>query len=447
MAGKLDVTLVRKAVRSAAPSLVRRMLEKIEPRDLAPMLPELSPSELKTVFTELLHERRLVPTLLELPEDLFPEVVRTVDAALLARAVTRFELDDAARLLRRLDEGARERILEQCDGDYAQQMRRLLRYPPDSAGGRMIPRFVAVPVGATVGEGIAAIRRAPPEVPIFYLYVTDGMGKLVGVVSLGQLVKAPDETPLSELMIADVVSVTPDADQEDVARLVVRTNLLALPVVDDGVLLGLLTIDDVVEVLEEEATKDMYAMAGLQEGDRVFSPPHRSLFKRLPWNALNLGTSLIAAMVVAAFEETIQKVVALAVFMPVIAGIGGNTGHQTLTVIIRGIALGELEFSSTWKALVKEVIVGLSIGVILGSLTALIALLWKGHVMLGVVVALAMVANLFVAALVGTAIPLALRRFDMDPALGSGVLLTMCTDTFGFLAFLGLATLFMKHLL
>lgn len=447
MAGKIDVTLVRKAVRSAAPTLVRRMLEKIAPRDLAPVLPELSPSELKTVFTELLHERRLVPTLLELPEELFPEVVRTVDPALVARALARFELDDAARLLRRLDDGARERILEQCDADYAQQMRRLLRYSPDSAGGRMIPRFVAVPAGATVGEGIAAIRRAPPEVPIFYLYVTDGAGKLVGVVSLGQLVKSPDETPLAEMMISDVVSVTPGADQEDVARLVVRTNLLAVPVVDDGVLLGLLTIDDVVEVLEEEATEDMYAMAGLQEGDRVFSPPHRSLFKRLPWNALNLCTALIAASVVSAFEATIEKLVALAVFMPVIAGIGGNTGNQTLTVIIRGIALGELDFSSTWKALIKELVVGLSIGVLLGGVTAVVALLWKGSFMLGVVVALAMVANLMIAALVGTAVPLTLRRFNKDPALGSSILLTMCTDTFGFLAFLGLATLFMKYLL
>lgn len=447
MAGKIDVTLVRKAVRSGAPSMVRRLIEKLEPRELAPMLPELSPSELKTVFIELLEERRVVVTLLELPEELFAEVVRNVDAALLARALRRFELDDAARLLRRIADEVREGILECCDGDYAQQMRRLLRYSPDSAGGRMIPRFVAVPVGATVGEGIAAIRRAPPEVPIFYLYVTDGVGKLVGVVSLGQLVKAQDDAALADLMTADVVSVAPDADQEDVARLVVRTNVLALPVVEDGLLLGLLTIDDVVEVIEEEATEDMYAMAGLQEGDRVFSPPQRSLLKRLPWNALNLGTALIAASVVSAFEDTIQQLVALAVFMPVIAGIGGNSGTQTLTVIIRGIALGELEFSSALRALFKEVLVGLCIGLSLGGLTAVVAWLWKGNAMLGVVVALAMVANLLIASLVGTAVPLLLRRFNKDPALGSSILVTMCTDTFGFLAFLGLATIFLKYLI
>ncbi|MFH1132549.1 MAG: magnesium transporter, partial [Pseudomonadota bacterium] len=193
-------------------------------------------------------------------------------------------------------------------------------------------------------------------------------------------------------------------------------------------------------------TEDMYNMAGLMEGDRVFSPAYRSLVKRLPWNALNLLTALMAATVVGLFEDTIGKLVALATFMPVVAGIGGNTGNQTLTVVIRGITLGELEFSSGLRALFKEVVVGLVIGVILGTVAAIISYLWKGNIMLGVVLLLAMIANRLIAGFSGTAIPLTLKKLGLDPAMGGSILVTMCTDVFGFLCFLGLATLFLNYL-
>jgi magnesium transporter len=248
-------------------------------------------------------------------------------------------------------------------------------------------------------------------------------------------------------MTTDLVTVGPKADQEEVARVVSQKRLLAVPVVgDQQQLLGLVTIDDVIDVLEQEATEDMYRMAGLSKGDRVFSPPHRSIVKRLPWNALNLVTSMVAAAVVSFFEGTIAKMAVLATFMPVVAGIGGNTGNQSLTVIMRGITLGELEFSSGLKALAKELVVGISIGIILGTTVGALALVWKGSVMLGVVIALAMTINLFIGALAATAIPLTLKRLGLDPAMGSTILVTMCTDVFGFLSFLGLATLFM-HLL
>jgi magnesium transporter len=190
----------------------------------------------------------------------------------------------------------------------------------------------------------------------------------------------------------------------------------------------------------------MYNMAGLSRGDRVFSTPQQSLVKRLPWNALNLLTSRCAALMVSLFEGTISKWVALATFMPVIAGIGGNTGNQTLTVMIRGITLGELEFSSAFRALLKEIMVGICIGLILGLAAGLISYAWRGSLMLGIVVALAMILNLFVAALVGTAIPLTLRRIGVDPALGGSILVTMCTDCFGFASFLGLAAWLFTYL-
>ncbi|MCC6750244.1 MAG: magnesium transporter [Deltaproteobacteria bacterium] len=446
MARRVDATLLRKAVRAGSPKVAHRLLDKLGPAELAQALAELPPAELRVVVDHLLAVGRLAPTLFAIPDELLPEVIQNFDVKLVAHVLDRLKADDATRLAHRLGEDLRYRALAQLGAERRETITRLLRFSPESAGGRMIPRFVAVAPAATVGEAIRRIREAGEDVPLFYLYVVEENGRLVGVTSLSQLVKHADDTPLQTLMTTDVVAVGPGADQEEVARIVSRRNLLALPVVEDEKLIGLVTIDDVIDVLEQEATEDMYNMAGLSEGDRVFSPPHRSLFKRLPWNALNLLTALGAAMVVGLFEGTIGKLVALATFMPVVAGIGGNTGNQTLTVIIRGIVLGELEFASAFRAIVKEMIVGLSIGVIVGTAVGLIAFVWKGSLMLGVVILLAMVANLFVAALVGTAIPLTLRRLGMDPALGGSILLTMCTDMFGFLAFLGLATLFLRYL-
>jgi magnesium transporter len=443
----LDISLLRKALRSGSKSLAERMLRKLGPAQLAQLLLELPPAELKAVFGRLRSDpARLALIVQQIPDELLEEFIELLGNEQAALLLADIEPDDAKRVALCLHDERREELLSRMPEGPRDHIHRLLRYPPESAAGHMIPHFVAVSEEVSVGAAIKAVREAPANVPLFYLYVLDDRQKLIGVASLGQLVKAQDNTPIRDIMVVDLVSVPPDADQEAVARLVSRRNLLAVPVVQDGKLLGLVTIDDVIGVLEQEATEDMYNMAGLSEGDRVFSPPHRSLFKRLPWNMLNLGTSLVAASVVGLFETTIAKLVALATFMPVVASIGGNTGNQTLTVILRGITLGELEFSSALKALLKELLVGIAIGVVLGGLMALIAYVWKGNPMLGVVLAMAMVANLMIAALVGTAIPLTLKRLGLDPALGGSILVTMCTDVFGFLCFLGLATLFLHYL-
>lgn len=442
---RLDVTLLRKRLRAGG---AQRIFERIGPSELAQLLLELPPPELKATLEQLCRDRtRLTQALRQIPDGLLLEMLANLGDPQLARLLGQLEPDDGKHVAQLFDEERRLRVIELIAPEPRAHIERLLRYSADSAGGRMIPRFASVRDDMVVGEAIVAVRSAHPDVPLFYLYILDAGGKLVGVMSLSQLVKAPDDTPVVALMTKDVVSVSPDADQEAVAHTVRSRNLLAVPVVQEGRLLGLVTIDDVIDVLEQEATEDMYNMAGLSEGDRVFSPPLRSLGKRLPWNALNLMTSLAAASVVALFEGTIAQLVVLATFMPVVASIGGNTGNQTLTVILRGITLGELEFSSALRALVKEMLVGLSIGLLLGSAMALVAILWKGNPMLGAVIAMAMVANLLIAAFVGTAIPLTLKKLGYDPALGGSILVTMCTDVFGFLCFLGLATVFMKHLL
>jgi magnesium transporter len=248
-------------------------------------------------------------------------------------------------------------------------------------------------------------------------------------------------------MTADLISVRVETDQEDVARQVASYNLLAIPVVDEeNKLVGIITVDDVIDVIKDEATEDIYRLAGVASDERVFTPPVDSLRKRTPWLMVNLATAFLAASVVKVFEGTIGQLTALAVFMPVVAGMGGNAATQTLTVIVRGIALGELTWGNTRKALIKEALVGLGNGLATGFIAALGAWLLQGNPMLGLVLGMAMVINMFVAATAGTLIPLALRAIKVDPALASSVFITTLTDVFGFLSFLGLGTLLLEYL-
>jgi magnesium transporter len=282
---------------------------------------------------------------------------------------------------------------------------------------------------------------------VFYLYVVDARRHLVGVVSLRRLLLVSPETPLKRIMTADIISARVDMDQEEVARQVAAYNLLAIPVVDaENKLVGIITVDDVIDVIKDEATEDIYRLAGVAGDERAFTPATESLRKRLPWLGINLVTAFLAAAVVGLFEGTIDLFPVLAVFMPIVAGMGGNAGTQTLTVIVRGIALGELSWSNSRKALLKEVLVGLGNGVVLGATAAVVVWLVRGNPTLGLVLGLAMIINMFVAAAAGTLVPLGLRAANVDPALASSVFITTMTDMFGFFSFLGLATVFARYL-
>ena len=244
-----------------------------------------------------------------------------------------------------------------------------------------------------------------------------------------------------------IPSVNVDVDQEEVARMFEKYDLVSLPVVDHaGCLLGRITIDDIVDVIEEETSEDIYRIAGLDEDDSIFNDPVQSVKKRLPWLYLNLLTALASALVIGFFENTIQMVIALAVFMPVVAAIGGNAGSQTLTLIVRGMALGEVTFENSKKALYKQIVVGIVNGLAVGVVIGVIAYLWKGMPVLGLVLGLAMIINVFVGTLIGTLVPLSLKWLKADPALGSHIFVTAFTDAFGFFSFLGLATIFLKLL-
>jgi magnesium transporter len=311
----------------------------------------------------------------------------------------------------------------------------------------MNPNVFALNEDTTVGEAITELQANRDVEMVFYLYVVDERHHLVGVVSLRRLLLVSPETPLKRIMTADLISARVDMDQEDVARQVAAYNLLAIPVVDEeNKLVGIITVDDVIDVIKDEATEDIYRLAGVAGDERVFTPAIESLRKRLPWLGVNLVTAFLAAAVVAIFEGTIAKLAALAVFMPIVAGMGGNAATQTLTVIVRGIALGELTWGNARKALLKEATVGIGNGIALGVVAALVAWAMRENVALGLVLGAAMIINMFVAATAGTLIPLGLRAANVDPALASSVFITTLTDVFGFLAYLGLATMFAQYL-
>jgi magnesium transporter len=299
----------------------------------------------------------------------------------------------------------------------------------------------------TAGEAITALQSSRDVEMVFYLYVIDARRHLVGVVSLRRLLLVSPPTPLKRIMTTDLISVRVDMDQEEVARQVASYNLLAIPVVDEeNKLVGVITVDDVIDVIKDEATEDVYRLAGVSSDDRVFTGPSESLRKRLPWLVINLVTAFAAAFVVSLFQDTISVYTAVAFFMPVVAGMGGNAATQTLTVIVRGIALGELTWSNTRKALLKEAVVGLGNGFACGLIGGLVVWLAQGDPWLGVILGMAMIINMFVAATAGTLIPLSLRALKVDPALASSVFITTLTDVFGFFSFLGLATLFLGYL-
>jgi magnesium transporter len=272
--------------------------------------------------------------------------------------------------------------------------------------------------------------------------VVDEQGRLVGVVRLRSLILADPRRTIAEIMNPDVISVSPLADQEEVAELFSRYNLVALPVVDEtGRLLGIVRVEDILDVIEEEATEDIYRLAGMDEEADLFSPLSHAINTRLSWLLVNLMTAFAASAVVSQFENVIAQVAVLATFMPIIAGQGGNAGIQTSTIFIRSLAMGRLELNEVWKALRYELLLGLVNGLAIGLIVAIVAVIWKGMPMLGVVIGLAMIGNMLVAAFAGVIIPFFLQWRGHDPALASGIFLTTATDVCGFFFFLGLGSL------
>src|SRR5918999_5272549 len=387
---RIDVVLdsVKRLLRIGATANLLNLLQKQHPADLAQVFGSLLDTERQAVFSLLVERsgRLAMEAVSEMGPEEGAKLLTGRSAEEIAKLLQEIPSDDAAALMNYLPEELSGEVLELMRRRESGQVESLLEYGEQTAGRIMNPQVFALSEDLTVGEAITALQSSRDVEMVFYLYVVDARRHLVGVTSLRRLLLVSPETPLKRIMTPDPISARVEMDQEEVARLVASYNLLAIPVVDESnKLVGVITVDDVIDVIKDEATEDLYRLAGVAGDERVATPPFESLRKRLPWLGVNLVTAFVAASVVALFEGTISRVTALAVFMPIVAGMGGNAATKTLTVIIRGIALGELTWSNSRKALVKEALVGLSNGIVLGLAAALVAWVTRGNPVLGLV--------------------------------------------------------------
>lgn len=415
------------------------------PVDIARQLEQLSEEEALKRLQEL-SVGLAAQVLAELRPRIAAELFLKLSQNHAAQILEEMAPDAAADLLTRLSEEQRETLFRLLRSETAQTLRQLIAYPAQTAGGIMSPEFMALAKELTTEAAIEEIRRKATELEtLYYVYVVDAEGHLLGVLPMRDLILSPPPKTLEEIMITQILTVRADTDEEEVARLFDKYDYLALPVVDQtGKLLGIVTADDVIDVIRAEETEDMQRMVGVSGEERVFSPIRLSIKRRLPWLYINLATAFLAAAVVGAFEDLIGLLPALAVFMPVIAGQGGNAGAQSVTTIVRGLALGEIAPGEGKRTLLKETLLGILHGLAVGMVVALIAYVWKGNPVLGLVCGLAMILNMMAAGVFGAAIPLGLRLFKLDPALSSTIFLTTVTDVAGFFFLLGLAALFLK---
>jgi magnesium transporter len=428
------------SISALRPAEAADVVSALHPADGADVLEELEPRERAHVVEELDPEIG-AEVLIELDEDERTDVANRLDVESLSEFLDEMAPDDAADVLGELSASKARAAL--AGMDQPNDVRELLEHDQESAGGLMIPHVVAFRESLTVQQAIDFLRRAKPDEEIsYYLFVTDAADRLIGVVSLRQLIVADPQLPLRRIMSDEVISADVDTDQEECARLLARYDLLALPIVDDDrKLVGVVTADDLIDVIEEEATEDIYHLANLDADEDVYDTIFRSSRRRLTWLFINLPTAVLAGWVVSQFTGTIQVIPILAAFVPIIAGQGGNAGIQTLTLIVRSLALGEISLRDSWHTLTREVIIGLVNGVIFGACVGLLGVFWQGNPMIGVVVGGAMLLNLVGAAISGTLVPLGLRLLKIDPALASGVIVTTVTDVTGNFALLALATL------
>jgi magnesium transporter len=438
--------VLTKLLRHNAMPQLRKIIEKTLPADISPVLPLLFEDDRRKILGLLIESGKAARVILELDEEELQDVLDTLDDETLAAVCSSSAPDDAADLLEVLDDERRETVLARLGTAKGAHLEALLTHEEATAGSLMNTEYLALDESLTVAEAIDVIRRYPRKEGFFYVYTVDSEHHLVGVLSLRSLILALPDHDLKSIMVQNVVRTPVDASQEEVARVVAKYDLLSIPVVDSqNRMVGVVTVDDVLDVIQEEAEEDLLHLGGVMVSERVSSPAFTSFRMRFPWLLFNLVTAFAAASVVRYFEGTIGQWTALAAFMPIVAGVGGNAGTQTLTVFVRGLALGEVEWKTKWWAVTKELLVGISNGVAVGVIASTIVGLWTGEWILAGILLGAMICNMIVAGVAGALVPLALKELGFDPAISSSIFVTTFTDVAGFFTFLGLATLALPY--
>jgi magnesium transporter len=436
------VAAVAEAIERADGKRIRALMADLHEADVGDLLEALDPDD-RPRLIELLGRDFDFTALTEVDDAVREDILEELEAHTVAEGVRDLDSDDAVSILEDLDEADRAEILERLPAAERDALQRSLDYPEDSAGRRMQTAFIAVPPFWTVGQTIDFMRETEDLPDTFYeIFVIDPAYHLCGTVPLDKLLRSKRPVKISDIMSGEPDVVKATADQEDVARLFQHYNLVSAAVVDESNrLVGVIMIDDIVDVIEEEADEDLKALGGIHPEEELSDDVLYIARSRFPWLFANMVTAIVASSVIRLFEDSLEKMVALAVLMPIVASMGGNAGTQTMTVAVRALATRELSRANAWRIVRRELLVGVLNGLCFAVIMGMIAATWFDVIDLGLVIGLALLTVLSVAALGGILIPLALSRLGVDPAVSSGPFVTTITDIVGFLAFLGIATL------
>lgn len=448
---KYDIVLdtFRRLLRRGAISNISKIVDKMHPADVAKVIRHLAAGPEKRTILDLVRE---VKTKADVISEIDPtsrnEILSEMPASDIVAILKELPSDDVADIVGDMQEEKAKEVLHLMKKEDSAEVEGLLKYPEETAGGIMTPDFFSLTEDTTAQEAIAKLQQASDAEMVFYIYVTDKEGRLVGVISLRQLLLVPPHTPLKKIMATDVLSVNVEMDQEEVARMVARYNLLAIPVVNkENKLAGIITVDDIVDVIREEATEDILKMAGTTEEEIMLGASTMNVAKlRLPWILTVLMGGIVTWSFLWIYRFAMQEVIALVSFLPVITAMGGNIGLQSSTVVVRGLATGRIELTDIWKVFSKELKVAILLGVVCSGATGILARIWHGNIMFGMVVGISMFAAIIVAAIMGTLIPIILKTLNRDPAISSSPFVTTANDIIGLIIYLSLASYFLNYL-
>lgn len=445
--GMVLLDMVRRLNRRTATDHLLKLINKTHPADMAWVFRHLAEKERKEVFNVIAQTERVGEFLSELDEAILLEVVQDLTGQFLADIISSMAPDDAADIIEILPEGIADNIRKHMEKKDREEVEELLQYHPESAGGLMLPNFMHLDEELTVGEAITLVqKRSESKEMVFYLYITHGDGKLSGVLSLRELLMHPPERKLKNIMNPHVISVNTDTDQEEVAHVVSQYNILAVPVVDASyTLVGIVTVDDIIDVIREEATEDFLQMAGAgKDREILLKSTRESAAIRAPWLVASWLGGITAMFIIGAFEHELKQVLALAAFIPVVMGMGGNIATQSSTIIVRGIATGRINMNEIYAVILKEFRVGIILGVIFGVFLGIVAYLgYSEPKLLWLVVGISIFSSMVMAATIGTFIPLILKRFDIDAAVATGPFVTTSIDILGVLLYFLVAKFFL----
>lgn len=427
---------------------IYEIIDNMYPIDIAILIEEFDDESL-VKFYEQIDNELMAEIVEQASEELQVRIIKLFDFKSIVHLFSYMSNDDIADILGNLPIKMRKNLLKMMKTGDTKQLQELLGYAEDSAGGIMTTEYIALKGELSIGESLMKIKEIGPKTEVIEtIFVLSKDKELIGTADLRDILIEDEDKKLVEIMNDNIISVNPEEDQETVSLLVSKYDLKAIPVINHkNSLLGIITVDDIIDVIVEEQTEDILMMGGVSKEERVDSSLITSVKKRLPWLFINLGTAFLAAFTVGIFEDVIEQVVALAAAMPIVAGMGGNAGTQTLSLVIRSIALGEVSLKKNWKLVFKEVGLGVINGAATGVITGIILYMKYDNPYLGIIIFAAMIGNLVIAGFFGFLIPLLLKVFGVDPALASAIFLTTATDVFGFFLFLGLAKMFLPFLL